>query len=516
IVSFGGDGAFGSVTIDRGRLIGLAGSRIAASRITVAPTATFGSAGTVTGDIAVAGTLSPGASPGTMTVIGNVSLAAGSTSLFELTPTVSDQLRLSGTLTITPGATLTLTGTRPLTPGVTLDLIMAEGGINGTYSTINKPSTIAGFLSQSATRLQILGTFATNPAFAPQINASIDYLNTILIAGQASTELLAAVPNLLTAGGSANSAAFQTLSPEAYASASQLGTEQALTIVDAARSLVMTQPRRTGLFTFGQALTDHRRLGGNAVQGTSLARSETYGGLSGVGIAHQTGWVGAFVGYLDGRQTIAGLGARTETDGVIAGVQGQLRFGPVQFDALAAYSDGTAQTRRTALSAPVIGRYDLHSWVGNLRASFTLPMRGNWLVRPTVGLTGISTVRGATQEDGAGPFALSVAREQTMRWMVDGDVSLLGGQSDTARLHPSLSFGIRHQFDGRASAATASFHDVALTYRVPGVTREATQVTGRVGFRYDLNARLDLFAVYGAEVGNEARHNASVGLRMAL
>jgi len=47
----------------------------------------------VIGDIAVAGTLSPGASLGTMRVTGNVSLASGSTALFELTPTATDLLR---------------------------------------------------------------------------------------------------------------------------------------------------------------------------------------------------------------------------------------------------------------------------------------------------------------------------------------------------------------------------------------------------------------------------------------
>jgi fibronectin-binding autotransporter adhesin len=43
----------------------------------VAPGATFGSAGAINGDIAVRGTLSPGASPGTMTVSGNMILASG-------------------------------------------------------------------------------------------------------------------------------------------------------------------------------------------------------------------------------------------------------------------------------------------------------------------------------------------------------------------------------------------------------------------------------------------------------
>jgi uncharacterized protein with beta-barrel porin domain len=69
-----------------GRLVGLGGSTINAPGITVGSGATFGSAGTVNANLSVSGILSPGASPGTMTVNGNVTLNSGSTALFEITP----------------------------------------------------------------------------------------------------------------------------------------------------------------------------------------------------------------------------------------------------------------------------------------------------------------------------------------------------------------------------------------------------------------------------------------------
>ncbi|VWX53235.1 hypothetical protein NOVOSPHI9U_420478 [Novosphingobium sp. 9U] len=67
--------------------------------------AVFGSAGTINGNVTVAGTLSPGASPGTMTVNGNVALVGTSVSVFEITPTVSDKLVVNGNLAIAQGAT---------------------------------------------------------------------------------------------------------------------------------------------------------------------------------------------------------------------------------------------------------------------------------------------------------------------------------------------------------------------------------------------------------------------------
>src|SRR3546814_4930098 len=111
-----GDLTFETVNVEDGRLIGLADSTISGD-VNVSSGGTFGSAGTVNGDVGVEGTLSPGSSPGTMTINGNVTLVSGSTTLFEMTPTVSDAIVINGSLTIQSGTTLDITGERPLTPG---------------------------------------------------------------------------------------------------------------------------------------------------------------------------------------------------------------------------------------------------------------------------------------------------------------------------------------------------------------------------------------------------------------
>lgn len=84
--------------------------------IAVRSGATFGSASSVIGNIAVAGTLSPGASLGSMTVTGNVSLARGSVSLFEITPTIADKLAIDGGLSIASGATLRIVADGAIRP----------------------------------------------------------------------------------------------------------------------------------------------------------------------------------------------------------------------------------------------------------------------------------------------------------------------------------------------------------------------------------------------------------------
>ncbi|MET0376887.1 MAG: autotransporter domain-containing protein, partial [Rhizorhabdus sp.] len=516
VTSFAGNLDFGTTAITGGRLVGLAGSRLAAATITVASGATFGSAGTVTGNLAVAGTLSPGASPGTMTVNGNVALATGSTTVFELTPSISDQLIVSGAVTIASGATLSLTGARPLTPGVSLDLIVAAGGINGAYSTINQAATIGGFLSQSANRLQLLGTFRNDAAFTPQVRGTIDYVNGLLVSGQGGSALIAAVPTLLGQGGASNPDAFRRLSPESYAAASQLGTENGLTIIQAARAQSRTSPTTAGLFTFGQALTNQRTILGDRTQGTATGRLQTYGGIGGIGIGAEGGWIGAFVGYLDGRQRLRALDARTDAHGVIAGVQGELSFGGFSLGALAGYDGGNATTHRALPGgADASDRYGLHSWIGDLTARYTA-MLGGWAVQPRIGLSYIRTTRGHVAESGTGPFLLDVARDRAERWFVDGDVAVIGGRGAGDRVHPYVSLGVRRSIDGRDSEATAAFRGASGTFTLPGLRRDRTVATAGAGIGLDLTNRLSLFGTYSGEFSDGVRHNGLFGIRLRM
>ncbi|MGK2912002.1 MAG: beta strand repeat-containing protein, partial [Sphingobium sp.] len=76
-VAMSGTFTTGIFDLVSGRFIGRTGSTLTADRINVAQGTTFGSAGTVNGNIVVQGILSPGSSPGTMTVNGSVALASG-------------------------------------------------------------------------------------------------------------------------------------------------------------------------------------------------------------------------------------------------------------------------------------------------------------------------------------------------------------------------------------------------------------------------------------------------------
>ncbi|MGO4862834.1 hypothetical protein ACTP2L_04475, partial [Campylobacter jejuni] len=69
--------------------------------------------------------------------------------------------------------------------------------------------------------------------------------------------------------------------------------------------------------------------------------------LGGVGYGDRSWMIGAFAGYLNGRQQIGALGARTRADGVVAGIHG--RYGADSgwgFSASLLYDGGTADTVR--------------------------------------------------------------------------------------------------------------------------------------------------------------------------
>lgn len=503
--------AYQTLFISGGRLIGHTGSTIIAPHIIVASGATFGSAGTVVGDISVAGTLSPGASPGTMAVTGNVALAASSTTLFELGVSVSDQLLISGMLAIEDGAKLALTGDRPLTPGTALDLIIADGGITGAFADISQSATF-GFIRQTDDRIQLLGQFA-KVGLGGQTAATVDYVNAVLVAGEASPTLLGALPLLLTPSGDTNGEAFALLNAQTYASATQIGIERALDVAKAGRVNFVEPRPAQGWFGFGQALGSKRELEGDAKAGVARTNVDSYGMLSGIGYAAGPISLGGFIGFLNSDQDISQLGASTDADGVFGGVIAGYVEDAFSANVLISYDGGSAKTsralpgQRTARS-----RYDLRSWIADAAVAYSLPVATNWFLSPQLGFTYVSTRRSGATERDAGPFGLSVAGKTSNASFLDGTLAL---QRNDGAVRPWASLGLRHQVSGRHTSAVAGFTGVTGDFVSYGVARGGTLATAGAGVAADLGSGISLFGTYQgefSEVGNG--HNVNVGLRV--
>lgn len=510
-----GDVSFETIAVNAGRLIGLAGSTITASQgIMVAAGATFGSAGTVNADVSVAGTLSPGASPGTMTINGNVSLASGSTTLFEMTPAVSDALVISGKLTIASGATLDITGNRPLTPGVTYDLITAGNGIDGSFSTISKASTVLGFLRQTQNALQLLGTLQLHPGANPQVAAITDYINSTLINGTATAGIYNRVVDLVRADGFADSAAIATLGPQPYASASQIGIDNGMAIANAVRAMPQGGE---GLFALGQGLGAWHDLQGSPDAGLYQVSQNMGGFLGGIGYRAGPLVVSVFGGMTYARQAIGGLGARTRSDGGFVGGSIGLTMGGFDIGGSLVWDGSSADTTRTLYDASrVSGHYSLHTLTLDGHAGYAVALgAGGWRLGPQVGLTYFHVKRGAAQETGGSPFALDVAARNQHATFIDAEVRF--DMAPDIRLRPYLAAGWHHRLDGNAVLASAGFIGVPAQVTVAGVPygKDFARVTA--GFDWALTRRLSLFA-RGSDSFNSGTgvRDFNAGLRLSL
>lgn len=517
-----GQAQFGTLTMTGGRFTGLAGSTLSATTITVSPGATFGSAGTVNAGLAIASgaTFSPGASPAVMTVNGNVSLAGGSTTLFEFVPAPgqSDQLLIDGNLTIAAGAVLNLTGSRPLTPGVAYDMIVADS-ITGqfTIGTWDR-NAVQGFLryldGTAQDRLQLLGTFVSLDPLPGAAGGAVAYVNDLLVSGGASSALLDSVNTLLDGTGYASAQAFGLLTPEVYASAMQLGTENGLVLAKAGRSGVMDATgERPALFTFGTGTGAWRSLDAVAATGASGVENSVYEVLGGIGYGSERASLAGFVGYLDGQQRIATLGANTDADGMVAGVSGHVALGGLQLHGLVSYDWSSADTARVVPGAATVSSdYDLDSLVLDAVASYDAPIGPGLVLTPAVGITHVATDRSATRESGSAAFALDVDGDSHSATFIDGALALRAAA--TSAIRPWAEIGVRHQLGGELPFASAGLAGSSSRFAVPGVGREQTVITYGAGFEATVAESVSLFAGYRGESGDGSGSNLTGGVQV--
>lgn len=127
----------GTTTITQGGIL-LGGGSLGPTNILSGARLT--GSGTIRGNLANSGLLSPGTSPGTINVTGNFTQAAGATYVVELASLTSyDKLVVSGSAAL--NGTLRVVGLGTFTPvsGQTYKIIEAAAGVTGSFATIDSP-----------------------------------------------------------------------------------------------------------------------------------------------------------------------------------------------------------------------------------------------------------------------------------------------------------------------------------------------------------------------------------------
>ncbi|MET0309260.1 MAG: autotransporter domain-containing protein [Sphingomonas sp.] len=274
----------GATTVQGGALIvlgGLPNSDVAVSA------GLLGGYGPLRSLTMTGGTLAPGQSPGTMIVLGNASLGAGSTYAVDLAGAASDLLLVGGSVTL-GGGTLSLSGTPKF--GVTYEIISAQGGVTGTFGTIDgaisKPfmATLVDYKPDA-----VFVTLAPND---PAILAAARTRNQ-LAAAHGVTDLPLADPIVAAVAdldGATAPAAFDQLSGEIHASLRGAITEDARA---AGERLLDAIGTRRGLW--GEATAGSRHIAGDGNAAT--VRGSIRSILTGVDGGSDDVRVGLVFGY---------------------------------------------------------------------------------------------------------------------------------------------------------------------------------------------------------------------------
>jgi fibronectin-binding autotransporter adhesin len=181
----------------------------------------LGGNGTINGNLVSSGLISPGNSPGTLSIGGNFTQTAAGTFLLEAASTSNfDRLNVSGSAAVDGTLQAVGFGGNNLSPGDRYQFLTANGGISGDFDTISLPAGLRGsFLisgvNNSLGTLLIAPSTYTSMALTPnQFNAAAALDNFIGAGGDRGT--VSAALDTLTA--SQYPAAFEQVMPSQYAS----------------------------------------------------------------------------------------------------------------------------------------------------------------------------------------------------------------------------------------------------------------------------------------------------------
>jgi autotransporter-associated beta strand protein len=133
LLTFSGLVTQNTATIANGGLLSVNGTLHAATTVSLG--GSLQGVGIIQGNVSNYGTVSPGNSVGTLTILGNYVQETGSNLIIEFNPASADLLNVSGNVTILPGATITLTPTvGAYAPNQTYTVVSAGGLRSGQFS----------------------------------------------------------------------------------------------------------------------------------------------------------------------------------------------------------------------------------------------------------------------------------------------------------------------------------------------------------------------------------------------
>lgn len=566
----GTNGYTGATAVNAGSLI-VNGSIASSSGVTVATGALLGGTGVIPTTVLNGGTLSPGNSPGTLTVNGNLTFNPGSTYLAEIQGANADRVNVTGTAA--------LAGTLRLTPlggayafNSAYTLLSAAGGRTGTFTPVDTTGTFGDGVTTtvSYTANDVLLTLAPKPLTpeGPGDPGSPPGSPTLGVTHPRNAYAIArSIDTAVENGGDPSSlfgiynlpaasipAAVNSLSGEIHTAAAamaHLASDQFLrTMLDptaagrlgagatgpgtaAFSGLVRKgadEPAAPSRFdapfysVWGSAYGSYGHTDGNAAIGSAKRTIDDAHLATGIDIRLLPGTVaGVAVSGGKARASLPGLIGKIDADVFQAGLYGMTQLGPVRLGGALSYARLENDVSRgiPALGSSLSSSYATTAWSGRLQASAALLGWNGFTVSPLAAIQATRAHSPAVVEANwaganAGALALGGRSDVTARselgLQLDAD-TVLGNVPITGFVRAAWAHYFRRDADLTASLIGLP----GATFTATGARAERNSALVSAGVSARLSERVTLGLNLDGELSaNSNRIGGSAQIRVSF
>lgn len=499
--------------------------------VTVQAGAELSGTGTVGSVVALSGSLvTPGNSPGTLTVTGNYQQASGSVYLAEVVPgsTVSDLVLVGGTATIQNGAVLAVSqyggGNVGLNSRYTV--LTAAGGVNGTY-TLSGDTAVSAFYSlvaeYDANNVYLAATQTRSLAAAAITPNQASTANSLQSLGIGNA--LGYAVNSLQSDAEAQSA-FNLLSGEIHASIRGALVEDSRFVRNAAVDRLRSSLGGVGATSSGGVACDTGKVEGGQqpVAGCAFwmsgygAWGQTNGDGNAALMTHDIGgfligadapvfdsWrVGVFGGYSRSTFAVSGRLSSGWSDNFSLGAYGGSRWGSLGLRLGTAYTWSGVSTQRgvqfSGFSDSLAGSYQAGTFQVFGDAGYRLDA-GAVSFEPFVGLAFVDVTSGGFSERGSLAALTAQGGDTAMGLSTLGVRTAASFAVAGVDLTAALTAGWRHAWGAVTPYSTVSFGG-SSAFNVAGVSVAQNAALVEGGLSTDLASNVSAGLLYTGQFGS--------------
>jgi fibronectin-binding autotransporter adhesin len=455
------------------------------SDVTVGSSGALGGSGTIGGDVVVqtGGQVTPGNSPGTLTVAGDFTFAAGSTYQVEVLPTGEhDLIVVGGATTIQTGANVAVLAGGPASQYARLTqygILTSAGGITGRFSGVTSDMA---FLTPSL-------TYTTNAVRLNLVRNDIRFasfattLNQARVAGAAEALGLGApvYDALVTQNASGSVQAYAALDGQIHADVSTVLAGEAGRLREAIQARGSAPADVVGGWGDVLAGWNHVDAGAGAAGLKVSGAGLVVGGDRMLGETR----LGLAASYAEGQARVSARSSRAEATGGQVAAYAATAFGPLRANLGGAYAWASVDAERV-VSFPGVqnrleGKYD--ATVGQVFGQVSAPLAvGATSVEPFVSASYLRVKSDDFSETG-GFTALTVDGVTRELGVIDVGIKVKGelGVGSTAVLRPRGAVAWRMTAGDLAGETSNAFAGGTTRFVVSGAKYDAGALAVQVG-----------------------------------